>query len=195
MLYNSLILPTINYDILSWGATKGTHMNRLIVMHKKASRLCTGHHNRFHHEAICKSFHLLKLKDIYTLRAFKLILAWHKNKLPSPIHSMFKLTSAIGNRSHRFQNNFYITKTRLKTSSNHISVRAAMLWNDMPSHLKVTNLAITTMSQKLKNCILKNYSYECPSINHYCYICNQQSVTQSSTASSSSPFISPSTDQ
>ena len=41
-LYNSLILPYLNYCIHVWGKAYDTHLNHLITMQNKAIRLIVG---------------------------------------------------------------------------------------------------------------------------------------------------------
>ena len=63
-MYNSLILPHLNFSILSWGL----HSGRLPKLQKRAVRIITLNKYNAHTEPILKSLGLLKVNDIFTLQ-------------------------------------------------------------------------------------------------------------------------------
>ena len=66
-MYNSLILPHLNFSILSWGL----HSGRLPKLQKRAVRIITVNKYNAHTEPILKSLGLLKVNDIFTLQYLK----------------------------------------------------------------------------------------------------------------------------
>ena len=62
ILYNSLILPHLQYGILTWGFCLG----RLEKLQKRSVRIITRSKYNAHTDPLFKSLNLLKLKDIYT---------------------------------------------------------------------------------------------------------------------------------
>ena len=69
-LYNTFILPYLNYCILSWGAiiSKG---NRLHLLQKKALRLISNSNYIAHTVPIYKNPRLLKLTDMFPFAVWK----------------------------------------------------------------------------------------------------------------------------
>ena len=63
-LYDTLILPHINYCILSWG--KGN--DAILLLQKRAVRAIASAGYRSHSEPLLKLYNLLKINDIYTQR-------------------------------------------------------------------------------------------------------------------------------
>ena len=70
LLYNSLIVPHINYCITAWGF----HRNRITIIQKKAIRIITASSYISHTEPLFKQLNLLKVEDILTLHELKYII-------------------------------------------------------------------------------------------------------------------------
>jgi len=66
-LYNSLILPHIQYSLLAWG----NKSKRVFKLQKRAVRLITCSKYNAHTEPLFKSLNLLKLDDIMILKTLK----------------------------------------------------------------------------------------------------------------------------
>ena len=67
LLYNSLIVPHINYCIPAWGF----HRNRITIIQKKEIRIITASSYISHTEPLFKQLNLLKVEDILTLQELK----------------------------------------------------------------------------------------------------------------------------
>ena len=66
-MYNSIILPHINYGILAWGY----QTQRIFILQKKAIRIITLSKYNAHTAPIYKELKLLKVSDIYKLQKLK----------------------------------------------------------------------------------------------------------------------------
>ena len=69
-IYNALVLPHINYCILSCGADSNT----IFILQKKAIRAIASAGYNAHTEPFFKLYNLLKIEDIYT---FRLLVLYH----------------------------------------------------------------------------------------------------------------------
>ena len=69
-IYNDLVLPHINYCILSWGADSNT----IFILQKKAVRAIASAGYNAHTEPFFKLYNLLKIEDIYK---FRLLVLYH----------------------------------------------------------------------------------------------------------------------
>jgi hypothetical protein len=67
-IYNSLILPYLNYCLLCWGPI---NTSRLLLLQKKAIRCITCANYNAHCDPIFKSLNLLKIDDIFLSRLLK----------------------------------------------------------------------------------------------------------------------------
>ena len=78
LLYNSLILPHINYCITAWGF----YRNRITIIQKKAIRMITTSSYISHTEPLFKQLNLLKVEDILTLQELKFYFKYNQGILP-----------------------------------------------------------------------------------------------------------------
>ena len=78
LLYNSLIVPHINYCIMAWGF----HTNRIIKLQKKALRIITLSNYNSHTEPLHKKLSMLKVDDILKLQQLKFYYKYIHNNLP-----------------------------------------------------------------------------------------------------------------
>ena len=91
ILYNSLILPHLQYGILTWGFCLG----RLEKLQKRSVRIITRSKYNAHTDPLFKSLNLLKLKDIFELSVLKLYFKFKHDLLPVYTSNMF--TESIRN--------------------------------------------------------------------------------------------------
>ena len=77
-IYNTLILPHLNYCVLCWGS----QTNRIHLLQKRAIRNINNANYRAHSEPIFKSLNILKMDDIYYLSILKFYSKLINNNLP-----------------------------------------------------------------------------------------------------------------
>ena len=65
-LYNILIVPHLNYWILTWGSNI-VNGHEIHILQKKALRIITDSDYIAHSEPICKELRLLKVTDMFQL--------------------------------------------------------------------------------------------------------------------------------
>ena len=85
MLYNSLVLPHLQYSILTWDFKA----SRLEKLQKRALRIITRSKYNAHTEPLFKKQNLLKLNDLFELNVLKLYYKFKKNILPYYTINMF----------------------------------------------------------------------------------------------------------
>ena len=175
-IYNTLILPHINYCLLSWGSKP----DKIFQLQKRAVRAISGANSKSHTEPLCKFYNILKVDDIFT---YKLLTFYWKAKqaqLPKYLSKFLPELSEGANkyaiRHPRLQppvhKHEYIKGTcryQLAILLNEISVSDNSL-----GQLKIitTNVQIMTLfglKRIVKSCLVQNYSYYCAIPN--CYVC------------------------
>ena len=117
MLYNSLILPHLNYGILAWGAIPG----RLVKLQKWAIRTISNSKYNAHTEPLFKKYGLLKLTDIYQLVALKFQFKYQNDTLPSYFRSIFSTSQPTNDLNTR--NRHYVCLNQPRTTSASLSVQ------------------------------------------------------------------------
>ena len=87
LMYNSLFLSHLNYCILAWGFS----CNRLFSLQKKAVRLICHAKYIAHTDPLFKKLNLLKIQDIFRLKALKFYFRYIQNQLPGYFQIMFSV--------------------------------------------------------------------------------------------------------
>ena len=94
-LYNSLILPHINYGLLLWGHS----CDRILKLQKKAVRIITLSKYNSHTDPIFKSLKLLKVHDIFVLFQLKFYHKYVNDVIPN---YFLNLSLAMNNERHDY---------------------------------------------------------------------------------------------
>ena len=109
MLYNSLLLPHINYCLTTWGY----QCNRLQKLQKRAIRIITLSKYNDHTAPLFKKLNILTIKDILALQVLKLYYKFIHNNLPPYIQQwQIKQNINIQNHYTRNKNEFNIAGTK-----------------------------------------------------------------------------------
>ena len=177
-LYNTLILPHINYCILSWGKEN----DAILLLQKRAVRAIASAGYRCHSEPLFKFYNLLKVNDIYTQR----LLVFYYNVINKIISSNFN------NFTPEFSeaNNFYPIRNPQKQIPKHsheyikftCRYQVAILVNEIISNTgkycntiiaelfkNIEHVSLVSLKKSIKSYLLNDYSYIC-NLNN-CYIC------------------------
>ena len=77
-IYNSLILPHINYSLLAWG----TKCQKIELLQKKAVRVVHSKSPIAHTNPLFKKMNNLRVSDLYTCNLLKMYYKLYRNMLP-----------------------------------------------------------------------------------------------------------------
>ena len=114
-LYNALILPHVNYNLIIWGH----YSNRIEKLQKRALRAITCSAYNAHTEPIFKALNLLKVKDIFLQSKLKLFHKHVNQKLP-PTFNYLKFTTCSSLHVHdtRSKANLVVPRPRCNFTLN-----------------------------------------------------------------------------
>ena len=169
LIYNSLIMPHLQYSILCWGLKH----ERVFKLQKKAVRLITCSKYNAHTEPLFKSLNLLKIEDIFVLNALKFYYKLKHRKLPQYFYSMFTHNTETHEHNTRYK---HITATQKpNTSSGSLCLRYFLpqLVDKTAKSIidKVETHSLHGFSTFIKKHIIDNYKEHCEI--HQCYICRR----------------------
>ena len=136
MLYNSLILPYLNYGVECWYAAPNFALNKLRILQKKAIRAVFNLPFNSHTNEFFKENGLLKINDIYRLN-----LSSHMyNITQAPGSYDISLHPRIMSNIHRYntrnRNSFNIPRYNKTTSQSSFLYQSAKEWNLIPQQIK-----------------------------------------------------------
>ena len=99
MIYNSLIMPHIQYGILCWGHKSG----KLFRLQKRAMRLITDSKYNAHTEPLFKKLNCLMIDDVYSLNMLKFRYKSINETVPHYFKDMFTCTHTPHDHDTRFK--------------------------------------------------------------------------------------------
>ena len=168
-LYNSLILPHLNYGILLWGPKA----NKLNKLQKRAIRTIVNGRYNCHTEPIFKALQLLKVTDIYALHGLKFLYLYENSLLPAFFSSLCRRHSDNHVIATRYIDNFQIPAIRHDFARNSLCYLLPATYNKCPNLIKEK---ISSHSKKgfcvyVKRYFIRNYNDSCLIPN--CFICER----------------------
>ena len=112
LLYNYLVLPYLQYGILTWSFKIG----RIEKLQKRAVRIFTCSKYNAHTESIFKTLNLLKVSDMFTLNLLKIYYKYKNQSLPFNVMNMFT-TDAIEPHDYNLRNKYVLQSSVARTQS------------------------------------------------------------------------------
>jgi len=152
-LYDSLILPYLNYCNIVWGNTFKTHLKNLFRLQKRALKLCSDD-KKLKSDTLFVRLNRLSIHDIYKFQTGQLVFNYFHNSniLPNTVISLFKKISDIHSFHTRSQDNLCLYKFfgRLNVRISCTKVYAPTLWNKIPTEIKQVN-TLYSFKKQFKN--------------------------------------------
>ena len=167
-LYNTLILPHLNYCILLWGANTGN----VHKLQKKTLRIISNSKFLAHTEPICKSLNLLKAQDIYQLAILKFYFKLINNELPQYFDT-FTPTFSMGLNHYNIRNPCrQLPKIYHEFPKQSLRYKLNVVLNETDSNLisKAETISLYQFKLLIKSNMIKKYKDTCEESN--CYVCN-----------------------
>ena len=172
MIYNSLILPHIQYGILCWGYK----IDRILKLQKRALRLITNSKYNAHSEPLLKTLKCLNVSDLFKLKILKFYYKLEKGTIPHYFQNMFITITSTHSYHTRFRHLPDLPQSITTTGSNCIRYTLPKYLLDTPACIKdkVATHSPQGFSNYIKQYLINQYSETCTIVN--CYICNQVNV-------------------
>ena len=167
-LYTTLVLPYINYGILTWGHK----IKRVNKLQKWALRTITNSKYNAHTEPICKQLKLLPIRDIFQLASLKMYHKFTNDKLPTYFDNIFdpiEITHTYDTRN-RDDPQHETSNTKSADFSIRFSVPAILKKTAKPIIEKLKDSSISNFSKFTKLFFLSTYKETCNK--KPCYVCD-----------------------
>ena len=160
LLYNSLIVPHINYCITAWGF----HRNRITIIQKKAIRIITASSYISHTEPLFKQLNLLKVEDILTLQELKFYFKYNQGILPKYLQNWNLIpNSKIHNHNTRKITTLHTFKTKHEFAKKTLKYNLPYTINNTPHIVKdkVNTHSFQGFSLYVKQYLIRKYNTNC----------------------------------
>ena len=152
MLYNTLILPHINYCILAWGYQS----DKILLLQKKCLRVITGSKFFAHSDPLFKAIGFLKVEDLFVINKIKLYFIYIKGMLPAYFQDLVLQENihCYGTRKWRVSHDF---------AKNCVQYSIAPTINNCPSDIKckLYTHSLSGLIWYCKRYFIDSYVIEC----------------------------------
>ena len=167
LLYNSLILPYLQYGVLLWGFK----FARIFKLQKKAVRAITRSKYNAHTDPLFQNLELLKIEDIFKINLLKFQFKLVNEKLPHYFSTIFTKDELSHNYNTRNRDSFRNPTPNYSSSVNTIRYYLPNFIDNMPELIvnKISTHSFKGFSVYCKNYFIKGYSFQCTDPN--CYVC------------------------
>ena len=168
-LYNSLVLPHLNYGILIWGHKAQKLMN----IQKKLVRIITNSRYNSHTDPLFKRLNILKANHLCALHELNFCYKMQHNLLPFYfVNSFFTRHNDTHRYNTRNARNFQLPQVKHEFAKYCIRYRLPMLYNNTPSIIidKINTHSQQSFKRYVKMYYLNNYDSVCNIRN--CFICS-----------------------
>ena len=171
LMYNSLVLPHLQFGLLTWGFKMG----RLDKLQKRAVRIITCQKYNAHTEPLFKKLSLLKLNDLFRLNVLKLYYKFNNGLLPIYVASLFRYDTGNEHYDLRNENILINPEARTRRGENCIRCYLPRLVNNTNQDIlkKTSTHSYQGFAFYIKRNVISNYATSCTIAN--CYICSRRS--------------------
>ena len=159
-LYNTMVLPHLQYCLINWGNFKGDRnlglRDGLLSLQKSLVRIITGSHRISHSDPLFSDLGVLKIDDLYSQRVRVFSYQLFKGQLPGGISSLFEKATHTHN-TRGAVGNIFVGRS---CGSSMMSI-APGVWNALPGSLKQSP-SLASFKEASKQSFLLAYSrFEC----------------------------------
>ena len=168
-IYNSLVLPHLNYGILLWGHK----CTRVAQLQKRCIRIVNQSSFLAHTDPIFKNLKLLKVNDIFQHKQLKFYYNFINNQLPEYFRNFqIKTSSEIHNYNTRNRNYLFKERTNLGSTRKCIRYEIIDTLNNIPNNVldKVFSHSKAGFASYAKQYFIDGYTVTCTIAK--CYVCN-----------------------
>ena len=156
MIYHSIILPYLYYNIIVWGNSSVAAIDRIIKLQKRAVRIIDHASFLAHTSPIFCSLKILRFNDLYVYQVGIFMYLCHKNLLPESLLTYFSLNCDIHKHRTRNATDFHLPLSRTTLSKKSVIYQGPITWNSLPSSIKELQ-SFNVFKKSSKEIILANY--------------------------------------
>ena len=156
-LYNTLVLPYLNYCNMIWTAASETLLNKLQVLQKKAVRIINKSARLAHADPVFNKFQLLKLEQFRHFQILGFMCKVTHGLLPTGFKDYFCTQSDIDTYNTRTasQSALGISFARTNRRKKSLKIIVSYLWDDLPLNIRQSQ-SLASFKYNLKHYLLQH---------------------------------------
>ena len=156
MIYNTLILPYLNYCNIVWGNCHKTKLNHILLLQKKAVRICTNSTYLSHTNPLFHRLKVYKIHDINTLQIAMFMFKYNKELLPPVFSNFFSYNKSLHSYPTRSRNNIHLNNPKILLAHKSLRHHGPDIWNSLPDDTKEITL-LYSFKRRMKELLLNQY--------------------------------------
>ena len=148
-LYNSFILPYINYCNIVWCSTYHSYLKDIIVTQKRALKLALGVPKLTSSDTVFTNSKALQLSEINNVQVGIFMYKYYSQMLPVAYDFNCVVNNEIHEHNTRFSVNYHVPKPRTNKFKFSMLFKGPYLWNGLPASVKKSS-SLTDAKKLLK---------------------------------------------
>ena len=156
LLYNTLIQPHITYCNIVWGNSNMMNINSILLLQKKAMRICTHSNYYAHSDPLFFELKTLKVNDINSLQCAMFMHKYNLNILPPNFSNFFTQNTQVHSYPTRRSGDFHLNNPRMILAQKTIRHHGPDVWNSLPADIKSCH-SLYSFKSLLKKMFLSQY--------------------------------------
>jgi len=157
MLYNSLIIPYIQYCAITWASVGITKLECIHKLQKKALRICTNSPYLAPSRPIFSRLKTLTIYDIHEFQIATLMYYVKHNLAPTNVLSFFQYNKNIYQYNTRSHTKFHYPVVASQSILNSVKHSGPRIWNHLSNDITSCS-NITSFKVKLKRLLINAYT-------------------------------------
>lgn len=157
MLYNALVFPYMSYCNTVWGNSNKTQIQSLLLLQKRALRICTSSHYLSHTDPFFYQLKTLKIDDVHTFQTAIFMFKFSKKLLPSTFQNIFTYNSNIHSYPTRHSLDIHLNNPKILLAHRSIRHHGPDIWNSLPDNIKLSS-SLYSFKALMKKHLLIKYS-------------------------------------
>ncbi|MFZ2539770.1 MAG: reverse transcriptase family protein, partial [Oscillospiraceae bacterium] len=156
-LYNTLVLPYLNYGNVIWASNKPTRLKPILLLQKRLMRIITCSHYNAHTLPLFARLKQLTVFDLNELLIATFMYRHYNNDLPDIFNDYFYRNSNIHEHFTRHSTKLHISFARTDCMKSQLSIRGPKLWNSINPVIINNSLHWHSFKKQYKKFLLSKY--------------------------------------
>ena len=157
MIYNTLILPYIHYCNIVWGNCSKTKLDHILLLQKKAVRICSKAKYLSHTNILFHRLKVLKVHDINYLQIAIFMFKYNKEMLPPVFNGFFSYNNNLHSYPTRTCNNIHLSNPKILLAHKSLRHHGPDIWNSLLDSIKEISI-LSSFIKGIKQHFLEQYA-------------------------------------
>ena len=158
-LYDTLVLPYLNYCNIVWANNKITRLQPLVLLQKRAMRIITTSAHKAHTIPLFSKLNRLTLVDMNKLLIATFMYRFHSKCLPNLFSGYFCSNASIHGYFTRNSSKLPISHARTDVKRFQIRIYGPKLWNSIDPAIINKSFNWRAFKYRYKKYLLSQYKY------------------------------------